>query len=101
MLIHVQSEAQFEQEINSQNKTLVDFYADWCGPCKMIAPILEVIAEERNDINVLKINVDELPRIAGRFGITSIPTLMVFLNGQLLQTSLGYKAKSQIENLLK
>ena len=101
MLIHVQSEAQFEQEINSQNKTLVDFYADWCGPCKMIAPILEVIAEERNDINVLKINVDELPRIAGRFGITSIPTLMVFQNGQLLQTSLGYKAKSQIENLLK
>ena len=101
MLIHVQSEAQFEQEINSQNKTLVDFYADWCGPCKMIAPILEVIAEERNDINILKINVDELPRIAGRFGITSIPTLMVFQNGQLLQTSLGYKAKSQIENLLK
>lgn len=101
MLIHVQSEAQFEQEINSQNKTLVDFYADWCGPCKMIAPILEVIAEERNDINILKINVDELPRIAGRFGITSIPTLMVFQNGQILQTSLGYKAKSQIENLLK
>ena len=101
MLIHVQSEAQFEQEINSQNKTLVDFYADWCGPCKMIAPILEVITEERNDINILKINVDELPRIAGRFGITSIPTLMVFQNGQLLQTSLGYKAKSQIENLLK
>ena len=101
MLIHVQSEAQFEQEINSQNKTLVDFYADWCGPCKMIAPILEVIAEEKNDINILKINVDELPRIAGRFGITSIPTLMVFQNGQLLQTSLGYKAKSQIENLLK
>ena len=101
MLIHVQNEAQFDQEINSANKTLVDFYADWCGPCKMIAPILEVIAEERNDINVLKINVDELPRIAGRFGITSIPTLMVFQNGQLLQTSLGYKAKSQIENLLK
>jgi thioredoxin 1 len=67
----------------------------------MIAPILEVIAEERNDINILKINVDELPRIAGRFGITSIPTLMVFQNGKLLTTSLGYKAKPQIENLLK
>ncbi len=92
----------FENEvIDSQKMVLLDFWATWCGPCRMIAPVVEEVAEEYEDIlKVGKINVDEEPELANMFNITSIPTLVVFKDGQITDTSLGYKTKEQILALL-
>ena len=79
---------------------LVDFWASWCGPCKMIAPIVEEIAAERPDITVGKVNVDEEMDLARRFGIASIPTILVFKNGELSKTSIGYCSKEELLALL-
>lgn len=91
----------FEAEVlNSQKKVLVDFWASWCGPCRMVGPIVEEIANERPDIKVCKINVDEQPELAAKFGIMSIPTLMVFENGKVVNQSAGARPKDAILNLL-
>ncbi len=89
----------FESEINA-NTTLVDFYADWCGPCKMIAPIVEEIANERGDITVGKVNVDNDPQIAIKYRVQSIPTLIVFKNGQEIDRIVGYCSKEDILAML-
>lgn len=87
----------FDLEVlNSDKKVLVDFWASWCGPCRMVGPILEEIALERTDIKVVKINVDEEPELASQFKIMSIPTLMVFEKGKVINTSLGALPKNQI-----
>lgn len=87
----------FDLEVlNSDKKVLVDFWASWCGPCRMVGPILEEIALERTDIKVVKINVDEEPELASQFQIMSIPTLMVFEKGKVINTSLGALPKNQI-----
>ena len=92
----------FETEIlNNPGTSLVDFYADWCGPCKMIAPIIEKIASETPDITVGKINVEESPDIAGKYGVISIPTLIVFKDGKEYSKLVGYKPKGVILDLLK
>ncbi len=92
----------FESEVLKAGKTvLVDFWASWCGPCKMIAPIIEEIANERSDIKVCKVNVDEQGELSIRYGVMSIPTLLIFKNGQLVQTAIGYREKAEIEELLK
>ena len=93
----------FEQEvINSEIPVLVDFWATWCGPCRMIAPILEEIANENvGKIKVAKINVDEEMELAMQFKIEAIPTLLVFKNGEIVNKSLGVLAKEEILNLLK
>ena len=85
----------FESEINA-NTTLVDFYADWCGPCKMIAPIIEEIANERDDITVGKVNVDEEMELAVAYKVEVIPTLMVFKDGKLYKTARGAMDKEEI-----
>ncbi len=85
----------FENEINA-NTTLVDFYADWCGPCKMIAPIVEEIANERDDITVGKVNVDNDGALAMKYGVVSIPTLIVFKNGKEQSRIVGYRPKDAI-----
>ena len=91
----------FEAEVlNSTKKVLVDFWASWCGPCRMVGPIVEEIANERPDIKVCKINVDEQPELAAKFGIMSIPTLMVFENGKLVNQSAGARPKDAILSLL-
>lgn len=91
----------FEAEVlNSSKKVLVDFWASWCGPCRMVGPIVEEIANERPDIKVCKINVDEQPELAAKFGIMSIPTLMVFENGKVVNQSAGARPKDAILNLL-
>ena len=90
-----------EEVLQSPKPVLVDFWASWCGPCRMVAPIVEEIAEELEHIKVVKVNVDEEPELAARYQIMSIPTLMVFKNGQIVNQALGALPKNQILDLLE
>ncbi|MCI8286166.1 MAG: thioredoxin [Lachnospiraceae bacterium] len=91
----------FQSEVmNSEKPVLVDFWAPWCGPCRMVAPVVEEIAGERSDIKVCKVNVDEQPELAGQFGIMSIPTLMVIKNGKIVRQAMGARPKSAILAML-
>ena len=86
--------------INSESTVLLDFYADWCGPCRMVSPIVDEIAEERADIKVGNINVDEERELAERFGIFSIPALVVIKDGKKVNQSVGARPKAQIHAML-
>jgi len=91
----------FESEIvGSDRPALLDFWASWCGPCRMVSPLVDEIADEHSDIKVGKINVDEQPELAQKFGVMSIPTLMVFEGGQPVKTSVGAKPKQDILAML-
>lgn len=89
-----------EQVLNASNTVLLDFWATWCGPCRMVAPIVEEIAAENPGITLGKINVDEEMELAMRFGITSIPTLVVMKDGQMVNKAIGYAPKKEILKLL-
>lgn len=92
----------FEKEVlQSTVPVLVDFWADWCGPCRMVGPILEEIAQERTDIKICKINVDEQQALASRYQIMTIPTLMVVKNGEIVNRTAGAHPKEQILALLE
>ena len=92
----------FEQEVlKSEKPVLVDFYADWCGPCQMLSPIVDEVAEERDDIKVGKINVDEQMELAMRFQVSSIPMLVVFKDGKAVAKSAGYRPKSEIAAMVE
>lgn len=101
MPIYNVTKESFEKIKESGQRFLVDFYADWCGPCKMIAPILHEIEEEMKDIIIAKINVDEIPEIAIQYGIQSIPTLLVMEKGEVVNKAVGFRTKEQITELLK
>ena len=91
----------FQDEVmNSDKKVLLDFWAPWCGPCRMVVPIVEEIAGERSDIKVGKVNVDEQLELASQFGVMSIPTLVVMENGQIIQKAVGARSKSGILAML-
>ncbi len=92
----------FEEEVlNSNEKVLIDFYADWCGPCKMLSQIVEDVAKERTDIKVVKINIDEEQDLAIKYQVMSIPTLVVIENGNILTSSVGVIDKKEILEMLK
>ena len=100
-LIHITAENYEAQVQNAEGKILLDFWAPWCGPCRMIAPFLEEIAAEDESVTIGKINVDDEMALAAKFGIVSIPTLIVMENGQAVQTAVGYRPKDDILKLLK
>lgn len=90
-----------EEVIQSDKKVLIDFYADWCGPCRMISPVIEEIAEEYPEYKICKVNVDEQQELAQKFQVMSIPAIFVLENGKIVNQSLGAKPKAQILDLLK
>lgn len=99
-MIHLEKEQEFNKLIEKE-KVLVDFYATWCGPCQLISPIIEEVAKEHENIKVIKIDVDKFPELSRKYGIMSIPTLMVFSKGKEVKKHIGYLEKEGIEGLLK
>lgn len=89
----------FNEFINDEKLSVVDFYADWCGPCKMIAPILEELEKELSDVNFGKLNVDGSD-ISFKYGVMSIPTIMVFKKGDVIKTSTGLVSKDELKNII-
>lgn len=99
-IIHINNE-NFEQEVlKSEKPVLVDFFATWCGPCKMLSPILDQVAAERSDIKVCKVDVDQQPELAARYNVMSIPTLLVVRDGQVVNQALGALPKQALLDLL-
>jgi thioredoxin 1 len=98
MLKHLTT-ADFDQMIGN-GAVVVDFYADWCGPCRMLAPVLEALAEENGDVSIYKVNVDDDQELARRYGIMSIPTMLFFKNGQLIDKAVGAIGKPSIQSKL-
>ena len=92
----------FEQEVlNSEKIVLVDFYADWCGPCKIFSPILEDISNEYDSVKVVKVNIDDEIELAQHYGVTSVPTLIIIQNGRVVDRSVGAVSKLAIINMIK
>ena len=92
----------FQEEIlNSDKNVLIDFFADWCGPCQRVSPVIDEIARENPDIKVGKINVDEQPQLAAHFGIVSIPTVKVFRGGQCTASLVGLRSQAELEALIR
>lgn len=94
------SDQSFKGEVEGAGTVLVDFWAPWCGPCKMIAPVLEELDQELSGVKIAKVNVDENPESASRFGVMSIPTLIVFKDGQPVDKVVGFQSKDALKNVL-
>lgn len=100
-ILHITNE-NFEAEVlNSEIPVLVDFWATWCGPCQMFGPVIDEVAEEVTDVKICKVNVDEQQELAVRYGVMTIPTLIVFKNGEAAKKTSGFMSKSEVLALLK
>ena len=99
-VIHIDRNNFQSEVLDSDRPVLLDFWAPWCTPCRMVGPILDEIAGERSDIKVAKVNVDEQPELAGQFGVMSIPTLVVMKEGRIVQQAMGDRPKAQILSML-
>ena len=91
---------EFDSIIKGDKPVMVDFFADWCGPCRMVAPTIEALSVERSDAVVVKVNVDNSPELAVRFGVSSIPTILVFRDGKLLSRAVGVRSKDELSEML-
>ena len=98
--VHINTQNFRNEVLHSDKPVLLDFWAPWCGPCRMVLPIVEEIAKERNDIKVGKINVDEQPELAAQFGVMSIPTLVVIKDGKITNQAMGARPKQAILDML-
>ncbi len=96
----IKNKAEYDQVLADNKSVFVDFYADWCGPCKMVGPVLEEISKDYADIKFVKVNVDDNPEIAQQYGIMSIPTLLIMKNGEVLEEKTGYQPKEALVELL-
>lgn len=100
-VVHINKDNFEELVLKNEKTVLLDFWATWCGPCRMVAPIVEEIASEREDLTVGKIDVDEELELAAKFGITSIPTLVVMRGGEMVTAAVGYRPKADILKILE
>lgn len=100
MSIHITAETFEEQVIKSEKPVLVDFYAVWCGPCQMLAPVIEELENSRDDFLSVKIDVDQEPALAQRFSITAVPTLLLFRNGENVKRVSGFLSKEALEQFI-
>ena len=94
------TDKEFDEAVKT-GKVLVDCYAEWCGPCKMLSPIIDELSEELSDVNFYKLNVDESDEVVRKYSVMSIPALLIFEDGELKNTSVGFKNKDQVKELLK
>lgn len=98
-MLYIESKEQFDQVI-ANGTVLVDFFATWCGPCKMLSPVLEKVSAEVSDVTIAKVDVDKVPMLAQQFGIMSIPTMILFVNGVNQATTMGYMNEDQVKTFI-
>ena len=99
-IIHADAQSFQKEVLQNEKPVILDFYADWCGPCRMLGPVLEKIADERDDLAIVKVNVDNEPALAEAFGVTSIPAIFVIKNGEVTNQGLGFMPKEKLLALL-
>lgn len=99
MIKHITKEEEFNEYIK-EGLVLIDFFATWCGPCKLLSPVIEQVERQHQDLKVVKVDVDEAPFIASKYGIQAIPTLFLLRDGQVINQGMGYMNKNQLENFI-
>ena len=97
----IKNATEYDAILKDNEKVFVDFYTDWCGPCKMVGPVVEQLSNEISDVAFVKVNVDEHPQIAQRYGVMSIPTMIAFKNGQAVKTTVGFTPKEALEEMIQ